>query len=366
MAIDGPAAATARDPLAGKIPVSVLTGFLGAGKTTLLNRLLKHPDMNRVAVVINELGEVGIDNDLVAETSENVTLLSNGCLCCTVRTDLQETLVDLFTRRRRGEIADFDRVVVETTGLADPAPVIQTLSTDTLLSGQFRLDGVATLVDAVNGAASLDRQPEAVKQAAVADRIVVTKSDLASQATLDALVARLKALNPAAELATAVMGDIDPAFITNIGLRNARTDEQALARFLGRDPATGDAGGDAGVAYLGGHLASRHDAAVKSFVMRATEPMRWSVFSAAMELLTALRGPDLLRVKGIVNVEGKPVVVQGVQHVFHPAVTLARWPSADQSTRLVFITRNIDQPTVEALFRAAEGLAPPAAATPAG
>jgi G3E family GTPase len=358
MAIDAPAAATARDPLAGKIPVSVLTGFLGAGKTTLLNRLLKHPDMNRVAVVINELGEVGIDNDLVAETSENVTLLSNGCLCCTVRTDLQETLVDLFTRRRRGEIADFDRVVVETTGLADPAPVIQTLSTDTLLSGQFRLDGVATLVDAVNGAASLDRQPEAVKQAAVADRIVVTKSDLASKETLDALVARLKTLNPAAELATAVMGDIDPAFITNIGLRNARTDEQALARFLGRDPAAGDAGG----AYLGGHLASRHDAAVKSFVLRFDEPMRWNVFSSAMELLTSLRGPDLLRVKGIVNVEGKPVVVQGVQHVFHPAVTLARWPSEDRSTRLVFITRNIDQPTVEALFRAAEGLAPPAAA----
>lgn len=352
MSAPPPAPPAGRDPLAGRIPVTVLTGFLGSGKTTLLNRLLKHPAMNRVAVVINELGEVGIDNDLVAETTENVTLLANGCLCCTVRTDLQETLVDLFTRRRRGEIPDFDRVVLETTGLADPAPVIQTLSTDTLLSGQFRLDGVVTLVDAVNGGVQLDRQPEAVKQAAVADRIVLTKTDLVDPAAADGLRARLRALNPPAEVARAVMGEIDPAFLTGIGLRHARTDAQALARFLGR---TSVDEGPSDV-YLGGRLGSRHEAAIQSFVVRLEESVSWPVFSGVMELLTALRGPDLLRVKGLVNVDGKPIVVQGVQHIFHPPVALAGWPTEDHGTRLVFIVRNIAQETVHALFAAAGAL----------
>lgn len=309
--------------------------------------------MNRVAVVINEFGEVGIDNALVAASSENVTLLANGCLCCTVRTDLQETLRELFTQRRTGAVIDFDRVVVETTGLADPAPVIQTFAADTLLAAQYRLDGVVTLVDAVNGERQLDAQPEAVKQAAVADRLLLTKTDLVGAAEVEALRARLRALNPRAEFAAAIQGEIDPAFFLDIGLRTARADGAQLERWLGA------AGSSEGEAYLGKRLApGAHDRAIRSFVLWFDRPFSWQTFSAAMELLTSMRGPDLLRVKGLVNVTGErgPVVVQGVQHIFHPPTTLDAWPSEDRRTRLVFITRNIAQEAVAALFAAAGGL----------
>ena len=309
--------------------------------------------MNRVAVVINEFGAVGIDNALVAASSESVTLLANGCLCCTVRTDLQETLRELFAQRRAGAVIDFDRVVVETTGLADPAPVIQTFAADTLLAAQYRLDGVVTLVDAVNGAGQLDAQPEAVKQAAVADRLVLTKTDLAGADEVAALRERLRALNPRAEVAAAVQGEIDPAFFLDIGLRTARADGVQLERWLG---ASGSAEGEA---YLGTRLATgTHDRAIRSFVLWLDRPLSWQTFSAAMELLTSMRGPDLLRVKGLVNVEGErgPVVVQGVQHIFHPPTTLDAWPGEDRRSRLVFITRNISQDAVAALFAAVGGL----------
>jgi G3E family GTPase len=343
---------TTRDPLRSKIPVTVLTGFLGAGKTTLLKRLLTHPDMNRAAVVINEIGEVGIDNDLVTMSTENISLLANGCICCTVRTDLQETLVDLFTKRKQGAIPDFDRVIVETTGLADPAPVIQTIVTDTMISNHFRLDGLATLVDAVHGAGQLDRQPEAVKQAAVADRLLITKTDLAQPAAVVELRERLLALNPEAQMRDVVMGELDPAYLTNLGLRSARSDQAAIERFLGAGAYEDDK-----PAYLGSRLGARHDVSIRTFSLRFDEPFTWTVFSGALELLTSLRGPDLLRMKGIVNVEGDPVVVQGVQHIFSPPVKLERWPSDDRRTRLVFITRKIEAATVEALLRAAGGLA---------
>jgi G3E family GTPase len=307
--------------------------------------------MNRVAVVINEFGEVGIDNALVAASSENITLLANGCLCCTVRTDLQETLRELFAKRRAGEVIDFDRVVVETTGLADPAPVIQTFASDTLLAAQYRIDGVVTLVDAVNGAGQLDRQPEAVKQAAVADRLLVTKTDLAGGTAVQALRARLRDLNPHASIEAAVQGDVDPVFFLDIGLRSARAGGAQVERWLG---ASG-----AGDGYLGERLAAgAHDRAIRSFALWFERPFSWQMFSSAMELLTSLRGPDLLRVKGLVNVAGErgPVVVQGVQHIFHPPATLDAWPDEDRRSRLVFITRNISREAVAALFAAAEGL----------
>src|SRR5437764_1360801 len=196
----------ARDSLAGKLPVSLITGFLGSGKTTLLKRLLRDPGMNRAAVIINEFGEVGIDHELLASSSESMTLLSNGCLCCTLRTDLQETLRELFIKRRAGEVIDFDRVLVEMTGLADPIPVLHTLRTDGLLGAQYRLNGIVTLVDAVNGIGQLDTMPEAVKQAAVADRIVITKIDVADDETVARLQERLRAMNPFAHQTIAVAG----------------------------------------------------------------------------------------------------------------------------------------------------------------
>jgi G3E family GTPase len=331
-----------RDPLAGRLPVTVVTGFLGSGKTTLIGRLLRHPGMNRAAVIVNEFGEVGIDHELIAASSESVTLLNNGCLCCVVRTDLQETLRTLFAQRRAGEVIDFDRVLIETSGLADPAPVIQTLATDTLLAAQYRLDGVVTLVDAVNGLGQLEGEAEAVKQAALADRLLVTKTDLADAT---ALRERLRGLNAHAEIADVVQGEIDPAYLTGIGLASARADAAQIGRWLGAGRGDG--------AYLGA-VVPRHDRAIATFTLWFDRPFGWQTFSAAMELLTSLRGQDLLRVKGLLNVEGEagPVVVQGVQHVFHPPVTLAAWPSGDRRSRLVFITRGIDEQAVTALFDA--------------
>jgi G3E family GTPase len=337
-----------RDPLAGKIPVTLITGFLGSGKTTLISRLLRHPDMDRVAVVINEIGEIGIDNDLVKMSSENVSLLANGCLCCSVRTDLQETLRELFGERRAGVIADFDRVMIETTGLADPAPVIQTLASDTMLGAHYRLDGVVTLVDAANALMQLEQHAEAEQQIALADRIFITKADLSTPEGLADLEAAIRLINPRAEIRRCVMGDLHPSDLIGIGLQSARAGDDTL-HFLGelkpqsftQQPA-----------YLGDKLPTRHDPAVKTLSLRFDQPFTWASFSTAMELVISLRGKDLLRVKGIVNVEGKPVVVQGVGHVFHPPLELDRWPSDDTGSRLVFITRNIDTAALKALFDA--------------
>ena len=344
--MDGP-----RDALAGRIPVTLVTGFLGAGKTTLIARLVRHPDMKRVAVVINEAGEIGIDHDIVAMASENIALLANGCICCSVRTDLQETLRELFGQRRMGAIADFDRVIVETTGRADPAPVIQTLSSDTMLAAHYRLDGVVTLVDAVNGASQLERQPEAVKQIALADRVFLTKSDLASAEQVRALQEAIAALNPGARVSLLVRGEVEPGELTGLGLASARAGAHTLS-FLGERL---DGQGAQGEKSL--RRTPAHDPAIRTLSLRFDRPFTWTAFSAALELLTNLRGPDLLRVKGIVNVEGKPVVVQGVQHVFHEPVELDRWPSGDTGTRLVFITRNIDAAVIRNLLGAVADVA---------
>lgn len=339
-----------RDPLAGKLPVTLITGFLGAGKTTLISRLLQHPGMNRVAVVINEVGEIGIDHDLVSMSSENVSLLANGCLCCTVRTDLQDTLRQLFGQRRAGQIADFDRVVIETSGLADPAPAIQTLATDTMLSAHYRLDGVVTLVDAVHGLEQLATSPEAEKQVAVADLLVITKEDLADPAQTPALLAALGSLNGQAQVRHSRQGELDPAELTGLGLSSARAGAGTL-RFLGELDGNGPPQQEP--AYLGRRLpGAPHDPAVRTLSLRFEAPFDWPTFSSAMDMVMKLRGPDLLRVKGIVNVQGEPVVVQAVQHVMHPPVTLDAWPSEDRQSRLVFITRNIRAEAIRAIFDA--------------
>jgi G3E family GTPase len=333
---------TVRDALAGLIPVSVITGFLGSGKTTLINRLLKQPEMNRVAVIVNELGEIGVDNDLVEVSSEQMMLLNNGCLCCVLRGDLQETLRDLFVKRRNGEVIDFDRVIIETTGIADPAPVMQTLMTDTLLQAQYRLDCVVTLIDAVNGAGQLARFSEPVKQVALADRLVVTKSDLVTDKQLSDLRSRLNELNPGAPVRSALNGEIELSFLVDVGLRRMQAKLDEIERWLG-----------AGHEHEHGPTHA-HDQEIQSFVLRFERPMPWAAFTQCLEVLTALRGPDLLRVKGLVNVEGKagPIVVQGVQHLFHPPIELAAWPGADRGTRLVFITHGIPRENIANLFAA--------------
>jgi len=335
-----------RDPLAGRIPIVLITGFLGSGKTTLLGKLLRHPGMDRAAVIINELGEVAIDHQLVATSSEQMTLLGNGCLCCTVRTDLQETLREMFVRRRAGEVIDFDRVFVETTGLADPVPVLHSFQSDGLLGAQYRLDGVVTVVDAVNGMGQLDTMPEAVKQAALADRIVLSKADIAGD--VSDLLSRLRTLNPFVSITKAIQGEIDPALLTGLSPGTAKALPPELDRWLGE-----------GDTYLGKALRGNHDAEIRAFSLRFDKPFTWDALNAALQTLTALRGPDLLRVKGIVNVEGEPgpVILQAAQHVIHPPVTLESWRDADRGTRIVFIVRNIAREAVATLFTSVEALA---------
>jgi len=329
-----------RDPLAGKIPVTIITGFLGSGKTTLISELVRHPEMNRVALVINEVGEIGIDHDLVESSTENISLLSNGCICCSVRTDMQETLRDLFAKRSVGEVFDFDRVIIETTGLADPAPVLQTLVSDTLLEAQFRFDGLVTLVDVVNFPIMVQTQKEIVKQIAIADKLFLTKSDLIDSAELMTIKKQIRELNNSAQMIVVTQGKISPLELMNLGLSSTKSSSKILS-FLGEQTESGK--------YLG-QFVQAHDSGIQTLSLRFTDPFTWEAFSSALDLLSNLRGPDLLRIKGIINVSGQPVVVQGVQHIFHPPVHLKDWPSADHDSRMVFITRHIEAQLIRNLF----------------
>jgi G3E family GTPase len=339
---------------AAAIPLTVVTGFLGSGKTTLVNRLLRHPGMAETAVIVNELGEVGLDHLLVRRVDETVVLLNSGCLCCTVRSDMVDTLRDLFLRRVRGEVPEFRRVLVETTGLADPAPILHTLMTDPLIAARYRLDGVVTTVDALFGARQLDTHMESVKQAAVADRLVLTKTDIAGAAGVEALRARLARLNPAAQQVVAVQGEVAPEALLDAGLFNARTRIPDVARWLN------DAAFDT---YSNRHdMAHHHDARVNTFCLTFDAPLSWTAFVTWLEILLATRGENVLRVKGILNVAGeeRPIVVHGVQHVFHPPIALPEWPDADRRSRLVFITRDLGRVAVESTFRAFASAASPA------
>jgi G3E family GTPase len=323
------------------LPVTLLTGFLGSGKTTVLNHLLRQPGLARTAVIINELGAVGIDHDLVETATEDFVLLKSGCVCCSVRSDLIDTLRDLFLKRVRGRIAEFDRVVIETTGLADPAPVLHTLTGDPLVTARYRLDGVIATVDAVNGGDTLDRAFEAVKQAAVADRILLTKTDLAGADSVAGLTARLRALNPAAPILSVRNGAADPAALFDIGLYNPATKSLDVQRWLNAEAVEHHH-------HEHGDGLSRHDDSISSFVFTLDRPIAYTALNRWIEMLVAFQGPDLLRVKGLVNVADRagPLVIQGVQHIFHPPVELAAWPGEDRRTRIVFITRGLDERTV--------------------
>ncbi len=332
------------------VALTLLTGFLGAGKTTLLNRLLKDPALADTAVIINEFGEVALDHLLVEYISDNMVLLQSGCLCCTMRGDLVDALETLL-RDLDARRCSFRRVLLETTGLADPAPVLHTAMAHPYLVMRYRLDGVVTVVDAVNGETSLDRHPEAVKQAAVADRIVLTKTDLASPEQHERIVERLRALNPAAPILDAAKGEATAERLLNCGLYDPERKSADVKKWLAEE-----AYADAHAHHHDHHHdPNRHDEHIASFVLTADAAMPAGTLDMFLELLRATHGDKLLRLKGIVKLQempDTPVVVHGVQHVFHPTARLPRWPDDDHRTRLVFITRDLPERTVRELFEA--------------
>jgi len=353
------------------IPLTLLTGFLGAGKTTLLNRLLKDPALTDTAVIINEFGEVSLDHLLVDYIGDNMVLLQSGCLCCTLRGDLVDGLEKLLRDLDNGR-CQFRRVLLETTGLADPAPVLQTAMAHPYLVKRFRLDGVVTVVDAVNGESTLDGYPEAVKQAAVADRIVLTKTDLADAEQRAGIVGRLHALNPAATILDAAKGEATADRLLNCGLYDPSRKIPDVKKWLAAE-AYAEAqehhhghGHGHGHGHHGHdhdhHDVNRHDDHIASFVLTADKPIPAGTLDMFLELLRASHGAKLLRVKGIVQLAempDNPVVVHGVQHVFHPTARLERWPDDDHRSRLVFITRDLPERTVRELFEAFIGVASP-------
>lgn len=331
------------------LPVTLLTGFLGAGKSTLLQQILRDPAFARTAVVINEFGEVGLDAALVVPGKEQLIEMTSGCLCCTIRGDIRATLVDLLDRRRDGTVPPFERIVVETTGLADPAPVIHTLMADPGLARTCTLAGIVTVVDAVHGADTLERHAESRKQVAVADRIVLAKAELArdpaSRRELAELTAVLSRLNPAAPLLYRHADDFSCARLFDTPLYDPVTKTVDVRRWLAAEAleATQDA------RHHHHHDVNRHGSDIEAFCLTIDEPMDPLRFAVALELLAGHQGDDLLRVKGIVCLDDspdRPLVIHGVQHVFHRPVRLERWPDDDRRTRLVFITRGIRRDTI--------------------
>ena len=339
------------------IPLTLLTGFLGAGKTTLLNRLLKDPALSDTAVIINEFGEVSLDHLLVDYIGDNMVVLQSGCLCCTLRGDLVDGLEKLLRDLDNGRVK-FSRVLLETTGLADPAPVLHTAMAHPYLVKRFRLDGVVTVVDAVNGEATLDAHPEAVKQAAVADRLVVSKTDLAGLGATAHLLERLRRLNPAAGVLDAAKGEATADRLLNCGLYDPARKIPDVRKWLAAE-AYADAHSHG---HHHHHDVNRHDDHIVSFVLTADKPIPAGTLDMFLELLRVNYGARRLRMKGIVNfteMPDTPVVVHGVQHVFHPTAQLERWPDDDRRTRLVFITKDLPERTVRELFEAFLGAAAP-------
>jgi G3E family GTPase len=322
------------------IPVSILTGFLGSGKTTMLRHLLGQPEFARTAVIINEFGEIGLDHELLEASEDSLIELQTGCLCCKIRTDLAQTLSDLLRRRDEDRCALFDRIVVETSGLADPAPILQTLMTDATIASRLVLGGVVTTVDAVNGAATLEHEGISQKQVAVADRIVLTKLDLAGPAK-SVLLRRLEELNAGAPVLAADHGRIDSRLVFSSGLYDPQTKSTDVKAWLAEESH--------------GHANARHDADIKAYAIVRQEPIQAVALTLFLEALAEHCGDDILRLKGIVNIlesPNRPAVIHGVQHVFHAPAWLDRWPSDDRSTRIVFITRRVPQRWVEVLLEA--------------
>lgn len=344
------------------IPLTVITGFLGAGKTTLLNRLLAAPELAQAAVIVNEFGDIPLDHLLVANVADDVIELSSGCLCCTVRGELVSTLEDFLRRLDNGRLERLSRVVIETTGLAHPGPILHAVMLHPYLVQRFRLDGVVTLVDAVNGMATLDAHEEAMAQVGVADRIVLTKTDLLpdNDPGVGALRARLHAINPLARILDAVRGEAEVPALLNAGLYDPEARIANVAQWLGEDfketPTHGHGHTHAGHDHS--HAVNRHSDSVRAFTLQTDRAIELRALDMFLELLVESHGPRLLRVKGIVKLADdpeRPLVLHAVQHVLHPPVRLPAWPDDTRTSRLVFIVDGLPEGFVRSLFDAFTG-----------
>ena len=345
------------------IPVTLLTGFLGSGKSTLLTKILKDTRFGETAVVVNEFGEIGLDGFLVEHSDDQIMEMTSGCLCCTIRGDIRETLLDLHARRERGEIRPFKRLVIETTGLADPAPVIHTLMSNPRLDRRYMLGGIVTTIDALHAETTLETHSECVKQAAVSDRIVITKSDLMSDPfsvkDLETLKGKLQNMNPGAIVLDVHDPKFDLANLFDTSLYDPETKTIDVRKWLSAEADTDAYDHDHG--HHHGHHhdhddphdITRHGTDIRAFTLTLDKPVSIETIGSALEALTATQGANLLRLKGIVNTVERPelpLVLHGVQHVFHDPIWLEEWPDDDRRTRLVFITHLIERATLEKFF----------------
>ena len=337
------------------IPVTLLTGFLGSGKSTLITEILKQPAFDNTAVVVNEFGEVGLDGILIKHSEDQIVEMTSGCLCCTIRGDIRQTLLDLHTKRTNGDIPTFNRVIVESTGLADPAPVVHTLMSDPLLDRRYMLGGVVTTVDAITGLATLENHKECEKQAAVADRLVITKTDLDNSpdpdGSLGELQARLSALNPTAIILDRHNAEFDYDHLFDTPLFNPDTKTIDVRSWLNAEVI----GDHQNHSHHHHHDVNRHGSDIRAFTLTFDEPVTIEAFASSLEALSLTQGESILRIKGIVNTldrPGVPLVIHGVQHVFHDPVWLDEWPDEDHQTKLVFITKGIDRETLDMFFKA--------------
>ena len=334
-----------------QIPVTVITGFLGSGKTTLLSSILKKKEMQKTAVIINEFGEIGLDHALIEHTDENIVELQSGCICCTIQGDLNKTLIDLFDKMMNGKVSSFNRILIETTGLANPVPIIHTLMSSIELIRIYSLDGVITVVDSINGEKTLDLHEESLKQLALAEKIILSKTDIVDKDEIKSLVYRIKEINPVSQIIFSKFGNIPLKEIFGLGAYDPYKKSADVKNWLAAEKYKDKK-------HHHHHDVNRHNENIRAFSMMSENPVNMIAFSFFRDMITAALGANLLRMKGIVNIAGeeRPAVIHGVQHIFHPVQWLETWPDNDRRTKLVFITQNIKKEQIEDFFRPLMGL----------
>ena len=335
------------------ISITVLTGFLGSGKTTILTSLIKQKQMANAAIIINEFGEVGLDHDLIETTDENVIELQNGCICCTIQDDLKTTLLNLLKKMEKGDISPFNHVIIETTGLADPVPIIHTLMTSLDLQRIYSIDGVITVVDSINGESTYNAYEEAVKQTAFADKIILSKTDIADKGTVNSLTKRIKAINPKVTIIKSDKNSLPVSKLLGLNDYNPQNKDWNVKEWLEieKNKSSNDLHNHHDHHHE--HNVNRHGDEIETFAMVTSQPTSMTSVNFFLELLMSQMGENILRIKGILNIKGenRPAVIHGVQHIFHPLEWLEKWPGNDKKSRLVFITKNINKNTIDDFFK---------------